>query len=256
MNGTIGAYAVVGRALANLTTFTDTSAVAGATYAYRVFASNAAGDSVAAVPTLVGPVRPTPAAPTNLVATLRTGPQVRLTFRDNASNGASELFFVIERADGLGPFVPIATAPRNGGTGNVTFFDTTALPGHTYSYRVAAVTVGSQSDYSNTAGATLPALPAAPSAFTATAVRVGARERVTLTWVDNATTETGFTIQRATNAGFTNGLRTANLGADVTSLVQNNLVRIPYYYRIRANNTIVGSSAWVNVSPFPVPAAP
>ncbi len=43
--GVIGAYAQIGTALANQTTFTDTTAVGGTAYSYRVVAFNAAGDS-------------------------------------------------------------------------------------------------------------------------------------------------------------------------------------------------------------------
>ncbi len=69
-----------------------------------------------------------PAAPTNLVATLQTGPQVSLTWRDNATN---ETGFVVERSSDNGvTFTPLPTTvtPRNN-TGNVTFVDTTVVPG-------------------------------------------------------------------------------------------------------------------------------
>lgn len=263
VSATIGAYVPLGTALANVTTFTDTPPVPVSpvnAYAYRVIAFNAAGDSSAVLPTFVGAARVTPAAPTNLAAALQAGPQVRLTWRDNAPNTASELLFVIERAANGGGFAAIATAPRNSagnGTGNgIAYVDTTVLPGSTYSYRVAAVTVGSQSAYSNLVNVVVPVVPAAPSAFTASAVRQGNNERVTLTWIDNSINETGFTIQRARNAGFTTGLTTANVGVNVTTLTQGNLARVPYFYRIRANNTIVGPSAWVTATPLPLPAVP
>ena len=69
-----------------------------------------------------------PAAPTNLAATLQAGPQVRLTWRDNATN---ESGFVIERStDGVN-FTQIATAPARSNTGNVTFTDTTVKAAQT-----------------------------------------------------------------------------------------------------------------------------
>ena len=90
-----------------------------------------------------------PAAPTNLVATLQAGPQVRLTWRDNATN---ESGFVIERStDGVN-FTQIATAPARNNTGNVTFTDTTVKAAQTtqsYTYRVAAGNVAGLSAYSN-----------------------------------------------------------------------------------------------------------
>lgn len=45
----LGAYATIGKVLANRTAFTDTTAAAGKTYRYRVAAYNAAGDSVSNV---------------------------------------------------------------------------------------------------------------------------------------------------------------------------------------------------------------
>jgi hypothetical protein len=36
---------------------------------------------------------------------------------------------------------------------------------------------------------------------------------VSLKWIDKATTETGFEIQRATNAAFTIGLNSSTVGA-------------------------------------------
>src|SRR5664279_4976295 len=47
-NGVTGSYAVVGKALANQTSFTPTG-TPGASYKYRVVAFNAAGDSVSNV---------------------------------------------------------------------------------------------------------------------------------------------------------------------------------------------------------------
>ena len=43
--GVVGAYRTIGQALANATTFTDTSATAGKTYRYRVIAYNEAGNA-------------------------------------------------------------------------------------------------------------------------------------------------------------------------------------------------------------------
>ena len=44
--GVTGAYKLIGSALANTTTFSDASAVAGTTYRYRVVAFNAAGNTL------------------------------------------------------------------------------------------------------------------------------------------------------------------------------------------------------------------
>ena len=148
-----------------------------------------------------------PAAPTNLTATLQAGPQVRLQWRDNANNEGG---FVIERSTtGLpGSFVQIAVAPARGNTGNTAFTDTTIAAGTPYWYRVVAVNLlggaTTLSAYSNTATTDAsPAVPAAPSNLVAAnGADQGRKRSVDLTWTDNSTNETGFTIQRATNAAF------------------------------------------------------
>jgi hypothetical protein len=62
----------------------------------------------------------------------------------------------------------------------------------------------------------------APEAPTNLVVTVGSP--VTLTWVDNSISETGFTIQRATDAGFTTGLTTFTVGPDVATYIDNTAV--------------------------------
>ena len=74
--------------------------------------------------------------------------------------------------------------------------------------------------------------------------------------MDNAANETNFTVQRATNATFTTGLNSATLAANATTLTQTVTRNTTYYYRIRANNTVSGSSAWVNALPFPIRTGP
>jgi predicted phage tail protein len=103
---------------------------------------------------------------------------------------------------------------------------------------------------------TAPAVPAAPGGFTAAAVLAGSRYTVTLNWTDNSNNESSFTIQRATNSAFTTGVNSSTAAANTTTLQQTSVPRSAtgvYYYRIRAVNA-VGNSAWLNATPFPVPA--
>jgi hypothetical protein len=101
------------------------------------------------------------------------------------------------------------------------------------------------------------AIPVAPINFTVT---VGAKQGnnypATLRWdwpdVWNLTNPTNFTIQRATNLGFTTGLTTITPASGARSATQNLSRNTTYYFRIRANNSIGGSSAWTNVLPFPI----
>jgi hypothetical protein len=225
-------------------------------YRYRVVAQNTVGYG-SGFPTLTVQsvsdalvVGTAPLAPSSLTATLQAGPQIRLNWTDNATN---ENGFVIERStDGIN-FTQIATAPARSNTGSVTFTDTTVTASATnvtYSYRVAAVNPAGYSVYSVSAPVLVPALPAVPSNFMATnGPNSGNSRSVILNWTDNSNNETGFTIQRATNATFTQGLTTVTVGANVTTLTQTGLSRnTKYYYRIRANNGTIIFSGWVNLT--------
>ncbi len=101
-----------------------------------------------------------PAAPSNLTATAQAGPQVLLSWTDNATN---ESGFVIERAVNGGAFTTLVTVGPRNNTGGVTYTDVSVAAGSTYAYRVAAANAAGLSAWSNTANVTIPAPPAAPS---------------------------------------------------------------------------------------------
>ena len=141
----------------------------------------------------------------------------------------------------------------------MTYIDTTVANGSSYTYQVAASNAAGLSAFSNQATAAAPVIPAAPGSFTAAngPNGNGNNRSVILTWQDLSNNETGFTIQRATNATFTRGLNSANVGAGVQTLTQTGLSRnTQYWYRIRANNGTIGSSAWVIAAPFPITTNP
>jgi FtsP/CotA-like multicopper oxidase with cupredoxin domain len=241
-----GAFAPLTTVAANVTTFVDTTIVRNTTYSYRVQATSATLSPSAWSNTAQVVTPDFPLAPTTLTAVFQSGPQVSLNWTDNATN---ETGFIIQRAPDGVTFADIGTAPVRGGTGSVTFLDTTVmLPNTTYTYRVAAVngTVGSA--WSNTAQATTGNFPLPPTLVSLTATRVGttANDRVRVVWSDVAG-ETGYTVQRSTNATFTSSLVTANFAANVTNYTTGNLPRnITYYFRVRATSA-VSPSVWSNV---------
>ena len=98
-----------------------------------------------------------PAAPTNLMASA-AGTGIQLSFTDNADN---ELQFRVLRGPAAGgPFTQIATLPAATGTGStVTYTDSTAQPGVTYFYEVAAFNAfnGGTSSTSSPVSASIPA---------------------------------------------------------------------------------------------------
>lgn len=83
--------------------------------------------------------------------------------------------------------------------------------------------------------------PTAPSTLTATTVSAG---QINLAWTDNATDETGFTIDRKAGGGSYSLLTTK--GANSTSHSDTTVAAgTSYTYRVRADNTS-GSSGWSN----------
>ena len=259
---------------ANAQTFEDRTVSRNASYWYRVFAlGNPVGDtqvyptsplgfptmsanSVSNVATVqVGATQGVPASPTNLTATLQAGPRVSLTWRDNATNETG--FFIERSTDNGATWTQVGTAPARNNTGNVTYVDTTVVAGNSYFYRVAAVNGTGPSAYATLAApVVVPAIPVAPTNFTvALGTKQGNNYPATLTWVAD-TNPTSFTIQRATNATFTRGLNTATVNGAARSLTQSLSRNTTYYYRIRANNNVGGSSAWTNALPFPIRTGP
>jgi hypothetical protein len=262
---------------ANTVAYTDTTVSRNAAYWYRVFAKgNPVGDtqvyptSPLGFPTMtadsvsntlnvqIGAVQGTPTAPTNLTATVQTGPQVSLTWRDNATN---ETGFIIERSiAGGATWTQVGTAPARNNTGNVTYVDATVAAGNSYLYRVAAVNGTGPSAYATLATAVVvPALPVAPDTLTVTAVKAnGNNYTATLTWTlpAGAANPTNFTIQRATNLSFTSGLNTSTVAGTLRTVNQTVSKNTVYYYRIRANNNVGGSSEWRNALPFPIRTGP
>lgn len=63
--------------------------------------------------------------------------------------------------------------------------------------------------------------------------------KATLTWTDNSLSETGFTIQRASDASFTTNLITATVGPNVATYIDSTIQpQTVYYYRVQANNLV------------------
>jgi predicted phage tail protein len=140
----------------------------------------------------------------------------------------------------------------------VTYVDTTVTVPNTYLYRVKAMsgTVSSLA-YTNTASVSVSSVVVAPTSVTVTFLKDPAPATTytaTLNWTHPGNTNlVSFTILRASNATFTRNLNTFTtpLATDRTTTQTLN-PNTTYYYRVRANYSIGGSSAWTNASPFPI----
>ena len=101
----------------------------------------------------------------------------------------------------------------------------------------------------------VPQAPAAPSGLGAVPASATS---VALSWTNNATNQTGFVLDRAFDAGFTQGLVSQTLPATPNSFTDTLTGLAPggtFYYRLRATNS-AGSSANSNVASVTIPLAP
>ncbi len=240
------AFAQITLLAADTTSFLDTGLDAATAYDYRVRAFNGAGDSpysnVFTVTTLAPPP-PAPSPPSGLALTVNSSSSITLRWTDNSTN---ETAFRLERSAGNDRgFSEMATVAAD----TTSYRDTGLAPATHYFYRVRAANATGSSAYSNTANATTsPAAvaPAAPSSLSATASSVSLR--IDLRWTDNSMNETGFRIERSTNAnnGFTQIATTAagvTTYSDSAGLERNT----KYYYRVRATDATTGlNSAYSN----------
>ncbi|HYE20256.1 MAG TPA: hypothetical protein VEA69_17540, partial [Tepidisphaeraceae bacterium] len=171
-----------------------------------------------------------PAAPGPLNAAAANGGQIDLSWLDLA---AGESGYRLERSltaafatiDRTIVLPPDTTA----------FADSTALPNTTYHYRLVATTRGGDSATVTTTagGVATPVSPARPTNVSAVAE---SDTKVTLTWKDVATTETGYVVDRLSEAGAVEA--TFTLPAGTTSLVDTGTVALrKYTYRVRALGT-------------------
>jgi len=213
---------------AEVTSYQDTGLHPDTAYHYRVKATSAnwgaSGYSVATART--DPVAPI--VPGGLAAIAISSSQINVSWVDNSGN---ETGFEVDRAtDVAGPWSQIA-AP---GVGASSYSDNGLSPSITYYYRVRATNAAGDSPDSDIASATTGATaPTAPSSLVASVVSAN---QIDLSWVDASQNETGFEIDRATNAAGP-WSQIAAPAAGVTTYTDNGLnAATTYYYRVRAAN--------------------
>ncbi|MGV3724624.1 MAG: fibronectin type III domain-containing protein, partial [Actinomycetota bacterium] len=129
-------FSVISTTAANATQFSNTGLTPGATFHYRVRATNGGGDSDVSGPVSGTTLPNAPAAPTNLTAAAQSATAVRLNWVDASSN---ESGFIIERRAGGGD----EFTERFRTSANVTQYAEDVLVGNTaYTYRVRAFNGG------------------------------------------------------------------------------------------------------------------
>lgn len=210
---------------ANAVGYSDSGLAIDTTYYYRVYAQNATETSpfsnTASAPTV-------PAQVASVTATALSSSQISLSW----SNVGTETGFRIERSGDGQNFTTLTTLGANA----TSLTDGLLAANFRYYYRVTALNSAGEAPVSPVASAlTLPAanVPAAPSNLRATAV---AATRITLAWNDNASNETGFTIQRSTNGG-SSWTTVGTVGPNVTTFTNVVSKRKTYVYRVYATGS-------------------
>ena len=169
-----------------------------------------------------------PEPPSELVATALTN-KIDLSWTDNSDN---ETGFYIERSVNGGNFVRIDSTSAN----VTSYSDADVVPGDVYVYRVFAYNDSGVSTSTLTASAFITVTVLGPLNLTVNISQTS----IGISWVDNATNESGFYIER-----FGSGIKSGaeefvvidSVGANVTSYVDENVEPgIDYTYRVRAYN--------------------
>ena len=182
------------------------------------------------------------------VMTARPPLKVNLAWQDNSAN---ETGFTIQRAANV--FFNSGLTTFSVGANIKTYADASVQKNATYYYRVQARIGSGVSAWSGLISvATL--TPDAPVSLMGMKMPASSNApTVKLAWRDNANNEGGFTLQRATDSGFSkhvsNFTLAANLAKYTDSAVEANT---KIYYRVRAFNG-AGNSAWSNVLKLTAP---
>jgi chitodextrinase len=158
----------------NVTSYTDSAAVAGTSYTYRVAARDLAGNTASASVSTGGTQDTTPPTPpTGLTAGATGYTAVSLSWQASTDNVGVASYTIMRNGK------PVATVGGN----QTSYADSGLTPGTSYSYQVtAADPAGNVSQASNTASATTEAdttPPTAPGSLTATGVTAS---QVGLSW--------------------------------------------------------------------------
>ena len=139
-----GAYTLVATTAANATFYNGTGLIPDTTYTYRIYATNAGGDSLTYSNEITLLTTVLPVAPSNLIGSIVPFTnQINLSWADKSTN---EIGFKIERKIGTGSYAVIGSTATNIST----FSDIGLALSTTYSYRVYSYNLlGNSTTYSN-----------------------------------------------------------------------------------------------------------
>ncbi|MBM3910324.1 MAG: hypothetical protein FJ356_01590, partial [Thaumarchaeota archaeon] len=238
--------------------FTDTNAIAGTTYHYRVSATNPVGTGSysSGISQLVG--NP-PQEPTSLGLSLAY-PNVNLSWTAPANTGGIPLTgYKIERAPvtvnyltGSGQTIgEFTTLVADTGNTNVSYTDTTGVAGTTYAYRVYALNAaGISASASNEPTILVVIDPGLPTGFVLQGQQSGSNWNVVMSWTApesfGSGTNGGYQVQRSPDGNTWTTLQGSELTTGKTSNSETytdeslSLGGVTYYYRLTSIGTNTG----------------
>ncbi|MDB6025946.1 MAG: putative Ig domain protein [Verrucomicrobiales bacterium] len=231
---------------ANTQSYTVNSLGAGKKYWFHVRAQNSADTSPWSNVDNATTKDSKAAAPSGLTATASNDDVINLAWVDNSSN--EDGFKIYRSTDGT-TFAAIKTV----GIGVRTYSNTGLTGNRKYWYRVYSYNTAGNSSASNTASDTT--APQPPSALTATAGSGDLWNTINLAWTDNANSEVGFKIERATAAAGPFTQIATNAASDITYTSTGLAVNTTYYFRVRTYNAN-GNSLYSNTASSPTGNAP
>ena len=177
--------------------------------------------------TITEPV--SPSIPLNLSAAATSSSQINLSWSDSEYEDE----YLIERSIGNNiNFVQLATVGAN----FTTYNDISPGTATNY-YRIRASNSNGNSSYSNEVSAIV--FPNAPSSLNAGTI---SNSQINLTWADNSSNETGFTIERSVSNN-SNFAFLTTVGSGTTNYNNTGLSSATtYYYRVKSINSSGGSN--------------
>ncbi len=240
-------FTEIGSVLANVTSYTDTTACENTTYNYRVqgYKDIEWASDFSAPAEVISDAK---ADPSGLAAAWVSEVQIDLSWDDNTTD---ESGFVIERCSGdtCSDFLELVTLGNNISS----YSDTGITPETSYTYRVMAFRDADcpwDSGFSNSS--TQETVIAEPGSLTAAAINT---TDVSLTWTDNTASEYGFSVERCLGASCIDFAEIGTTDADVTNYVDDSACNSTLYsYRVRgrkngslSNN---GGACWTRMAPI------